>query len=276
MGLGMVIAYTPAVASNGRRDLTMKILCAVVGLVGLLFAGTANAGLLPGNAIYSSFVTNLPDQALNPTYALVTGTSGTAGSPLSQEFHVTGPTQLTSLWLRLSDTTAATDGGSILVYLVPDTISGNLPTNNGSLHLTGASLLTTIADSTLPTPSTLGCGFGGVSAAIGACNTLVSVNASIPAAGDYWIALVNGSDGNNGGTLGSSGARWWRAGDNNGLNAAGLFNSHVNTSATLTSQNASPFELQVNAPEPGSAALLGAGLVGLGLAGRRWNKKSVG
>ena len=251
----------------------MKASYAVVGLAGLLVAGSAQASLLPGNAIYSSFVTNAPDQAANPSYSLTTGANSVAGSPLAQEFDVTRPTDLTSLDLRLSDATAASDGGSILVYLVPSAPGNALPTTTGTANqLAGATLLATITNSSLPVAGVNGCIFGGAGATINQCNTVVSVNDYIGTDGDYWIALVNGSDTKNGGTNSdSSGAVWWRSGDNIGLDAAGLTNAHVNANGVLTSQVDAPnaFEMQVNTPEPASIALLGAGVTGLGFARRR-------
>ena len=114
----------------------MKALLApiVAALAGLMAAGQAHASpgsvlpvSTPYNApIYSSFVTNCPDgltgggcTPANANFPMTTGTSGVVGSPLSQEFDVSMPMDLTSLVLRLSDNTPA-DGGSMLVYLVPD------------------------------------------------------------------------------------------------------------------------------------------------------------
>jgi hypothetical protein len=258
----------------------MRHTSALYGLGSLLLAGSAHATVLPGNALYSSFITNLPDQAANPNFPVATGAIGSPGSPLAQEFTVTSPFAITSLDIRLSDPTAATDGGSVLVYLVPGNGTLSLPatTSPTSNKLAGKTLLATIADSSIPVPGVGGCIFGGAAATINKCNTLVVVNDYISTPGDYWIALVDGSDTNNGGAnTVASGAVWWRAGDNVGLNNIGLTNAHVNANDVLTSQVHPPnaFELQVNTVEPASVAILAAGVTGLTLVRRRPKKSSV-
>ena len=260
----------------------MKTYGAVIGLAALVVAGSANASLLAGSAIYSSFTTSAPDTAAgvpggpNSSYPV---SLSHPGSPLLQEFHVSTPATLTSLDFRLSDNTV--DSGSILVYLVADNGSG-FPSNTGSSPfstLTSKTLLGTILDSTLPSTATAGCTFG-AGATINLCDTVLQVVDPITTSGNYWIALVSGADTANGGAAGTdSSAVWWRAGDNLGLNATGMNNAHVNGSGVLTEQTpgniTQSFELQVNTPEPASLALLGAGMTGLGLVRRRLSKKSA-
>jgi hypothetical protein len=242
----------------------MKVVYAAIGLAGALLAGSAHAtpgpGVLPGAALFSSFVTNSYDTNSVNLHAPIAGTQG--GSPDAQEFFAPSATTITSMVFRLSDSTPP-PGGSLLVYLVQNG-ANNLPSSSG-LSLTNAvqlgsiseAGLTSTASNVMFTPSIAGSG-------------------TITAPGDYWIALVETST--------SDPALWYRTGDTIGLDVgnagnstAGLFNSHVVSpgGATMTSVNTSSFELQINTPEPASLALLGAGMAGLGIMRRRQNKKAV-
>jgi hypothetical protein len=243
----------------------MKFVYATIGLAGALLAGSAHAtpgpGVLPGSALFSSFVTNAYDSNSVALHAPSAITPTQGGSPAAQEFFAPSATTITDMVFRLSDS-APTPGGSLLVYLVQNG-TGNFPSSSG-ISLTNDVLLGSILDSSLTstasnvlfTPSIAGSG-------------------TITAPGDYWIALV--------GTSTSDQAVWWRAGDTIGLNVgntgnstAGLYNSHVVPSGTsMTSVNTNSFELQINTPEPASLALLGAGMAGLGIIRRRQNKKAT-
>lgn len=248
----------------------MKNFGMTVGLLSLLAAGSANAnvvfdtlGATNGTPVNGSLLDNR-------SFSMQVGTTGTAGSPLADELSLP-TTEITSISLRLTDA-SNTDGGSILVYLVPNQ-SGNTPMSSGLTLASSKILLGTISDSSLPT-SLSGC-------SITQCNTKLSPDLGV-AAGQYWLTLVNDSDTKNGGSASAAAslAAWWTNGNGSGIGTTGESNGHVNTSAAFAIVSdvgsTSTFEAQVTTtPEPASLALLGVGLAALGFRTRGKKKPSA-
>jgi hypothetical protein len=241
----------------------MRLFCAAVGLAGAFLSVAAHAtpgpGVQPGSALYSSFVTNSYDFNSVTLHAPVPAVQG--GTPDAQQFFTPVATTISSMVFRLAGG-AAPAGGSLFVYLISDG-GTNLPSHSG-LSLTNDTLLGSIAESSLTT------------AASNILFTPTVGTGVIAAPGDYWIALVDPNAADT--------AAWERTGDQIGLNLgnnaantnAGLFNSHVQlASGTLTmmSVTGNAFELQINAAEPASVAVLGLAMVGLGAVRMRRTRR---
>jgi len=270
----------------------MKNFAMTVVLVALFAAGSANAAVLYdtvdiGTAGTASNFTNVFDK--------------TFGGPLGDSFSVSSPTLIKGVNLVLWDVNAKSDGGSTLVYLVPDNGS-NLPIHTGlALNLADprVHLLGTISDSTLPT--SLPSGTTGATAVVNQGGFLITTP------GRYWIELVASTDPINGGTAGAHHAagscaaasldplaqctRWvfntasatGTVGVTGEFTSEGMFTSASGVTPPTGDLDSfvnglngnGEFEMKINtpAPEPTTLAILGAGLLGLGLSRRRRAKK---
>jgi hypothetical protein len=233
----------------------------------LLPVGSPNAGstriIQPG---FNQYVVVPPGQ----TQAVLSG-----GGPTAVSFNLSTATTITQIALDLNANNPG-DGGSVLVFIVPDAANTGLPTlpshtgTGNTFQFTGAPIAT-ILDSALTA-----CGANenctGTGQAFGQIN--LSVSDALPA-GEYWLGLENiPGGGNNTATAKLAKLTPNLAG---GIGNAGQLDFNQNNAVTpgvpntYAASNGNPlvYGVLIATPEPASLAILGAAMAGLGMMRRR-------
>lgn len=210
------------------------------------------------------------------TFDTVTGASpvGASGATdqsdlLGQTFFLGSAVDFNSISVVLSDT-ATNDSGSIVVLLAPVTTSGQATLGAAvAIGTIDASTLTTTPTAVTVVPD---------SPTLTATSFANPFSASPPANGEYYLLLnLSNTTGDETGPNSTDGINWSYNAADTGVNSEGQFSYSDAAGAYNDATGGTPpgaFELQVDAPEPASIAILGAAMAGLGYVRRRVAKKA--
>jgi len=224
----------------------MKSIGIAIGLAALLGASSASASL-----VYDT-ITGIP------TASNTKLSTGSGLAPLGDQFKASNGEQIISITVQLfaaGTEGRPTDSGSVLVYLVPG-VSG-LPGTTSGLTLANKRYVGTILDTSLT--------FGS------ATNLTVTPASPISLTqGNWWVVLTSGSDPNNfHGSINpvDTVAKWDQqttaialADGAIGIPPAGNDSARP-SGGVFIGDPSNVYQMQIQAPEPASLALLGGGLV---------------
>jgi hypothetical protein len=247
----------------------MRLLPYVFGFSILAAPLMANAAIVFDSVNISPAAFNSGSENSNTSWDWV---DPTANGPTASQFSVPFVQTLDYVSLELS-ADAPSDGGSVMVYLLPDNGSGfpNYTTStdiygNTISTFVGGTLIGVIPDSTLSQQS-----------------ALVTVDTDVVlAAGSYWIGLATsllpGLSDPPPQIVYGSGQWWWSNPDasdpvTQNFNAIGSPGPFAVGGDPLLTNNPGDYELVVSTPEPATVALLGGAMAGLGLLRKRRNMK---